>query len=490
MIDPRDAEIAELRRQLAERDAIIAQLMAELAAARAEIAALRAEVVALKERLGKSSKNSSKPPSSDGPGVKARPKKPPSGRKPGGQPGHKRHERELLPLEKVNEIVACIPKQCEDCSTLLHGRDENPHRHQVVELPPVEPVVKEFQLHALGCKQCGHRTVAKLPAGVPTRAFGPTVDAVISVLMGVYRLTKRQVPDLMFDLFGLRMSVGAVIGCQRAASAAVEGAVAEARAYVQEQLVKHADETGWREGVRRSKAWLWTVLTPHVVVFMIHARRNADAAREVLGDWLGVLVSDRHGAYHWWPDCRRQFCWAHLKRDIQAIVERGEDSARVGTAMLEEVARMFSWWHRVRDGTLARSTFRVYMRSVQRRFEALLTEGETVAHGKTSRTCTRLLKHRDALWTFVYIEGVEPTNNGAEQVIRHGVIMRKISYGTHSEEGSRFIERMLTVHATLRRQQRNILDFMEASCRASLGNHPAPSLLPVTTPANPLRQAA
>jgi transposase len=474
--DSRDELIAELRRQLAERDVIIAELRAELAA--------------LKEAFAKSSRNSSKPPSSDGPGAKARPKKAPSGRKPGGQPGHKRHERVLVPPEKVHEVVPCIPKQCDECAGLLHGRDPEPHRHQVFELPPVEPIVTEYQQHKLGCGLCGHRTRGKLPVGVPTRAFGPTVDAVIAVFMGVYRLTKRQVPELMRDIFRLHMSVGAVLGCQESASAAIAEAVEDARSYVKQQPVKHADETGWREGVGRSRAWLWTVVTTHVVVFMIHARRNAEAAKELLGTWRGVLVTDRHGAYNWWPNCRRQFCWAHLKRDIQAIVEREGESGRIGKGMLDEVERMFTWWHRVRDGTLARSSFRVYMRTVQRRFEVLLAEGAKASHPKTSKTCTMLLKRRDALWTFVYFEGVEPTNNGAEQVVRHGVIMRKISYGTHSVAGSRFVERMLTVHATLRRQRRNILDFMRAACTAALRSHPAPSILPIEASVIPLRRVA
>ena len=308
--------------------------------------------------------------------------------------------------------------------------------------------------------------------------------------MGVYRLTKRQVPELMRDFFGLQMSVGAVIGCQESASAAVAVAVDDARSYVKQQPVKHADETGWREGAGRSRAWLWTVVTTHVVVFMIHARRNAEAAKLLLGTWRGILVTDRHGAYHWWPNCRRQFCWAHLTRDIQAIVEREGESGRIGKAMQGEVERMFTWWHRVRDGTLARSTFRVYMRTVQRRFEGLLAEGEQGPHLKTSKTCAMLLKRRDALWTFVYFDGVEPTNNGAEQVVRHGVIMRKISYGTHSQEGSRFVERMLTVHATLRRQRRHILDFMRAAGSAALRHHPAPSLRPIEVPADSLRRAA
>ena len=222
---------------------------------------------------------------------------------------------------------------------------------------------------------------------------------------------------------------------------------------------------------------------------MIHTRRNAEAARALLGDWFGVLVTDRHGAYHGWPNCRRQFCWAHLKRDIQAIVEREGESGRIGKEMLDEVERMFTWWHRVRDGTLARSSFRVYMRTVQKRFERLLAEG-TASHPRTSKTCAMWLLRRHALWTFVYFEGVEPTNNGAEQVVRHGVIMRKISYGTHSAAGSRFVERMLTIHATLRRQHRHILDFMRDSCLAARRNHPGPSILPIEASVSSLRRAA
>ena len=268
-------------------------MIAEL---RRQIAELQAELASLKEAFAKSSRNSSKPPSSDGPRAKARPKKPSSGRKPGGQPGHKRHERVLVPPEKVQEVVPCIPKQGEACAGLLHGQDTEPHRHQVFELPPVEPIVTEYQQHVLDCRLCNHRTMGQLPEGVSTRAFGPTVDAVGAVLRGVYRLTKRQVPEWMRDLFGLQMSVGAVLGCQEAASAAVAQTVEDARSYAKQQPVKHADETGWREGAGRARAWLWTVVTTQVVVFMIHTRRNAEAAKELLGDWFGVLVTDRHGA--------------------------------------------------------------------------------------------------------------------------------------------------------------------------------------------------
>jgi transposase len=218
---------------------------------------------------------------------------------------------------------------------------------------------------------------------------------------------------------------------------------------------------------------------------MVHTRRNADAAKLLLGAVLGVLVTDRHGAYNWWPDRLRQFCWAHLKRQFQTMSERGGDSARIGKALLEEVGRLFHFWHRVRDGTLKRSSFQVYMRALRGRVEALLAEGATISHAKTNKTCRKLLKHTESLWTFARVKGVQPTNNAAEQIIRHGVIMRKLSHGTHCEKGSRFIERILTVHATLRLQKRNVLDFVRQACEAALRGTTPPSLLPVNVAARP-----
>jgi transposase len=476
------ATIAEQAATIAEQAATIAAQAATIAAQAATIAELRemvaglvARVAKLEEQARRSSRNSSQPPSSDGPGAPPARKKGSSGRSPGGQVGHDKHDRPLVPPDKIDKRVVLRPTRCRGCRAVLVGDDSSPRRHQVFELPRVEPIVTEYVLHSRDCA-CGVRTTATLPAGVPTGAFGPSVVAMVATLMGVYRLSKRAVPDLMRDVFGLSISVGAVIGCQKIASRALVVPVEEAKVFVAEAPIKHADETGWREARRR--AWLWTVVTATVTVFMIHTRRNAVAARAILGRAHGVLISDRHGAYNWWPAVRHQFCWAHLIRDFVKIAERRSDSERIGNALLAEAERMFVWWHRVRDGTLARSTFRVYMRLVQRRVESLLDEGAAVPNFKTARTCAKLLKRTDALWTFLYIEGVEPTNNTAERTVRHGVLCRKTSYGTHSEEGSRFIERVLSVHATLRQQRRNVLHFIHDACRAVLDGTPAPSLLP------------
>ena len=466
--DWRDDRIAEQATTIAEQAATIAKLMAR-------IEVLLARVAKLEEQARRSSRNSSQPPSSDGPAAPLARTKLPTGRKPSGQEGHEKHDRPLVPADKVNKRTVLRPTRCRGCNATLSGSDPAPHRHQVFELPRIEPIVEEYELHSLDCS-CGVRTAATLPAGVPTGAFGPSVVAMAATLMGVYRLSKRAVPELMRDVFGLGISLGAVVGCQRIASAALAAPVAEARAFVVDEPVKYADETGWREA--RAPAWLWSVVTTSVTVFMIHRRRTAEAAHAILGSARGVLVTDRHGAYNWWPNARHQFCWAHLIRDFVKIAERGMDSERVGNGLLAETKRMFDWWNRVRDGTLAHATFRVYMRSVQGQVLVLLTEGAAVPHRKTARTCTKLLKRVDALWTFVRIQGVEPTNNIAERAVRHGVLSRKTSYGTHSKEGSRFVERILSVHATLRQQQRNVLHFVQDACRAVLLNTPAPSLLP------------
>jgi transposase len=464
-----EAQVVWLKAQLAERDGILEEQ-------RRQLAIVTARVEASEELSRRSSRNSSQPPSGDGPAVAPRQKKRRTGRRPGAQKGHKKFERAFVPLAEVDKQVVVKAEHCGGCGAKLEGDDPAPRHHQVVELPRVKPLVTDFEIHTLGCARCGVSTTPPLPAGVPTRAFGPSVDATVGVLLGAYRLSKRAVPLLMKDLFGLSLSVGAVIECQRAASTALAEPVAEATAHILHEPVKNADETGWREA--RKRAWLWVAVTSWVTVFMIHGRRSTDAARQLLGDTKGILGTDRHGAYTFWPVTSRQFCWAHLTRDFTAIAERGADSERIGTSLLAEVERMFTWWHRVRGGTLAHSSFRVYMRTVRHRVETLLAEGAGLAHSKTAKTCAKVLSLADALWTFVYHEGVEPTNNAAERALRHAVLWRKQSFGTHCSEGSRFVERILTTHATLRQQKRNVLDFVRDACQAILESRAGPSLLP------------
>src|SRR2546425_4904372 len=275
---------------------------------------------------------------------------------------------------------------------------------------------------------------------------------------------------------------------EQATTAAVAAPVEEARTYVHEQAVAHLDETSWWQGGKR--AWLWVAVTSLVTVFVVRMSRGGEVARELLGEtFAGILVTDRYSAYNWYPVRWRQLCWAHLLRDIEAMIERGGGSQEVGEALKSQVRQMFHWWHRVRDGTLSRSSFRSYMSPVRREVERLLEAGSTCGVPKTEGMCREILKLRQALWTFVHLAGVEPTNNTAERAIRPGVLWRQGSFGTHSAQGSRFVESMMTVVTTLKQQQRNVLDYLTSACEAALCNEPAPSLLP-TSPVPPSTQVA
>ena len=435
-------------------------------------------IAALEERLRKNSTNSSRPPSSDPPSVKRRPPTSPSGKKRGGQPGHRRHARPLVPPEQVRQVIECKPPECRWCRGALAGDDPEPLRHQVAELPPVRPVVDEYRLHRLTCPRCRTSTRAKLPPGVPTGAFGPRLRAILSVLAGAYRRGKRPIRQLASDLLGLSISVGMISRLERRAAAELEAPVEELREHVRRASSAHIDETSWRQG--HDKAWLWAAVAKRATVFTIARSRGADVAKAMLGtDARKVVISDRFKGYAWIK--RRQFCWAHLDRDFQAMIDRGGEPAEVGRRLLGHSERLFDWWHRVRDGTMARSTLRSYVDVMRYAFRSDLRRGLECGCARTAGTCRELLAGETHLWTFVRVEGIEPTNNHAERALRHGVIYRKLSGGTDSEAGSRFVERMLSVVATCRQQGVEVLDYLSRCYQAVLDGRPAPSLLPAAS---------
>ena len=459
-----------------EAQAYIRALEARLSALESMVQALQAQNRALHEQLNQTSRNSSRPPSSDPPSS-PRPKRPRSKRRRGGQPGHPGHTRPLIPVEDVDQIVPLKPEQCQGCQAPLSGDDPAPFRHQVIEIPPIQPVITEYQWHQLVCPACGETTRAPWPAGVPSGTYGPRVHATVALCTGSYRLAKRTTQQVLADLFGVPMSVGSISQSEKTTTAVVAEPVQEARDYIEAQRVAHLDETSWREGSKG--AWLWVAVTSLVTVFLIRMSRGGQVARELLGEsFCGILVTDRYSAYNWYPVRWRQLCWSHLLRDFEAIRGRGGASEEIGNALLEQAHQMFTWWHRVREGTLTRSTFRSYMTPLRREVERLLEAGSQWGVAKTEGTCREILKRREALWTFVQVEGVEPTNNTAERAIRPGVQWRKGSFGTQSKDGSRFVESMMTVVATLKQQKRSVLDFLTAAHEAALHGEPAPSLLP------------
>lgn len=432
-------------------------------------------------RLNQTSRNSSKPPSSDPPGMRPRATKEPTGRKSGGQPGHEGHGRKLKPESEVDHIIEVRPEQCGQCGTLLLGEDAAPERHQVTDLPRLKPIVTEYRRHCLRCVACGSRTQAEWPATLPMGSFGPRVQATVGYLTGRIGASQREVQDIFVTLYQTEVSVGGIGALEQAVSAALAAPVVEAEQYVQRQPVRNADETSWRENGKRR--WLWISVTSLVSIFRLLQTRGAAGAKALRGDVVwGIIGTDHYAGYHWIAPCQRQLCWAHLKREFVAWSEQAGETARIGLALLAVERQLFVLWYRVRDGTLAWADFQVAMQPLITQVQTLLQEGVASAEAKARGTCRNLLRREAALWTFVWEPGVEPTNNSAERPLRRAVLWRRRSFGTQSEAGSQFVERILTAVTTLRQQHRDVLDYLTAACSAAISKEPAPSLLPLTPP--------
>jgi transposase len=450
-------------------------------AVRVLVTELGQRLARLGAQLNQTSQNSSKPPSSDPPHARPRRSKEPSGRKTGGQPGHTGHHRQLKPEREVDQIIDVRPERCGQCGTLLLGEDTEPERHQVTDFPRITPVVTEYRRHCVWCVACGARTQAAWPAPMPEGSFGPRVQATVGYLTGRIGASHREVQEILATLCQTEVSVGSITALEQAVSIALATPVDEAVKYVQRQPVRNADETSWREKTKR--LWVWISGTPLVTIFRLLKTRGAAGAKELLGeDVWGTIGTDHYAAYHWIDARQRQLCWAHLKREFVAWSQRAGETARIGLALLAVEKQLFTTWYRVRDGTLTWAEFQVAMLPLMTRVHTLLEEGAAGADAKVQGTCRNLLKREAALWTFVWELGVEPTNNGAERPLRRAVLWRRRSFGTQSEAGSQFVERILTAVTTLRQQRRDVLDYLTDVCATAICKKPTPSLLPLTPP--------
>jgi transposase len=457
-----------------------AAIAAAFLAMRQRVDELETRVGDLEARLKLNSTNSSKPPSSDPIGMKRKPPAPPSRKKRGGQLGHRKARRLLVPSEKVRATFECRPTACRRCGQGLAGDDPEPLIHQVAELPRIEPIVDEYRLHRLTCPACRATTCGALPEGVPTGCFGPYLQAVLAMFAGAYRLSKRQIQQMAADLFTLSISTGMISKLERRSAAVLEAPYNELAIAVHHAAVTNIDETSWRQRLR--KVWLWAVVTPLFTVFTIAKHRSGDVAKALLGSEDGQVVgSDRFSAYDWILARWRQICWAHLRRDFQAMIDRGGDGEAIGRRLLSLSNRLFRHWHRVRDGTLEWSPFQERMSRLRREVKQALQDGSRCACATTAATCFEILKVEEGLWTFARVQGVEPTNNAVERALRHAVLWRRISGGTDSADGSRFVERMLTVVATCRQQGRHVLAYLTSCFEAECRGQALPSLLPAVT---------
>jgi transposase len=457
-----------IARQPPEAQAIIRLLLARIAQQDRRIAELEA-------RLNKTPQNSSLPPSSQHPHAKPAPPREPSGKRRGGQPGHPKHERALIPTEECSEVVTLKPAACRRCRDRLAGNDAEPRRHQVWEVPEIRPLVTEYQLHRLLCSTCGITTCAELPAGVPTSQAGPQLVALVALLMGCFRQSKRRVALFLEQVLQQPCSPGWVVKLQNQATAALRPPYEELVGQLPTEDTLAIDESPTKED--RVKAWLWTCVAAPFTVFALRTTRAATVLRELLGEQFhGAVMCDRAKMY--WSLPRLQWCWAHLKRDFQALIDSDDPQAqRLGRDLMRPTRELFRHWSRYRDGTITRAGLKRLMHPIRHDVESLLLRGLYSGNLRLSGMCQELYDHRKWLWTFLDVDGVEPTNNASERSLRHAVIWRKLSFGTQSAAGSRFVETILTVVETCRQQSRSVFAFVAEAVQAHFARQPSPSLL-------------
>jgi transposase len=434
---------------------------------------LERRVDELERRLGMTPQNSSLPPSSQHPHAKPAPKPKPSGKKTGGQPGHKKYQRALVPPERVDHTEVLKPDRCRRCGQRLRGSDPDPLRHQVWELPVIRPIITEYQRHRLMCA-CGTSTCAELPPDVPTGQSGPRLVALVTLLMAHFRQSKRRVSLFCESVLNIPCSPGLVVKLQDIGAQAVAPCYNELAVALPQSEAVNVDETGTKQGPH--KGWIWVAVTATYTLFKIRLTRSAQVVRELLGEtFSGAITTDRYGGYNEYE--RRQVCWAHLLRDFQALIDAGGAGKRIGVRLMEVAQELFRHWHRVRDGTITRRTMRRNIRRLQYPLWEALEDGQRCRHAPTSALCGDLFDRFDQLWLFLEHPGVEPTNNAAERALRHAVIWRKLSFGTKSDGGSRFVERLLSVIETCRQQDRAVLPFVTQAVERHFAHRRAPSLL-------------
>jgi transposase len=462
-----------------KRDARIAQLETRLAELEAKVREQAHLILDLARKL-----QDKDLPKADAPPQPDESAKPPprtaSQRKPGAQPGHPPHLKQWLPPERVTQIKTFVPSHCQHCQQPLPAtrqpHDPQPTRFQVAELPELKAAVIEYQGHARTCPCCGEVTRATVPADIRAHSVGPGLAALMSFLVGNCGLSKRRVEEVVEAVFEVPVAVGTVAKLEQEMSAALEPAHQQALAAVQAAAVKHLDETGWKKAGH--KRWLWVAATATIVVFLIHRLRNAAVVMQLLGQTLrGILCSDRWRAYDCVPLLQRQVCWAHLKRNFDKLVQRGGRAKELGDECLAIKDRVFELWHLFRGGGLTRRQLDDRMAPVALELLAVLQRGERSRDGTTARFCRRVLEVYPALWTFVVVDGVEPTNNHAERVQRLAVLYRKNCFGCHSDLGCRFVERLLTVVQTLRLQKRPVLKYLKDTLIAHRSCTAPPSLV-------------
>ncbi|MFI5367367.1 MAG: IS66 family transposase, partial [Candidatus Binatia bacterium] len=458
-------EVERLRRELAERDRQLAEHVKRIKDLERQLA-LRQQ----------NSTTTSKPPSSDGLAGKQRirGRRQKSRRKRGGQPGHSGHWRLLVPVDRVNAMVDVQPTRCHQCAHTLHPRDERgePRRHQVTELPPIEAHITEYRCHRRVCPACGATTLAPVPDEVVGQ-FGPQLTALIAYLTVVCRMPRLVVQRFLDGALQIPISLGSTQAAWEEASAAVAAPYAALEAALPREPVLNADETGHR--TNGDKRWLWAFVAHTFVVYRIAVSRGSDVLKAVLGEtFAGVLGSDRLPSYLKYVVGQRQLCWAHLTRNLLSALDVATtpSAKRFCREALVLQRRLFRLWHRFRGDPAARGAPLTRQQLIAKALpieKAFFRLGEKyldAASADVRNLANALFVHNQHFFTFVYEQGVEPTNNASERALRTAVQWRKIMFGTRSDEGERAVERLLTVARTCQMQELNALVYLTAAIAA------------------------
>jgi transposase len=451
---------------------------------------LQKRVEKLEEALARkstNSSNSSKPPSSDDftkPPGKRKSREGEPKRKPGGQKGHKGVTRDLIPEDQVTTIEKFYPRKCKRCGEAfpeippMDILDPEPRRHQQFEIPPKSLLIYEYQRHGCRCA-CGTTTWGELPPEA-VDGFGPRLTASLSYLTGCHRVSRRGNHEIAETVLGLPISPSSVCGVLDEASEAVADTYEELACALPDLPVVNGDETSWPVGTKLQ--WLWIFVAHSFVVFKI-GPRNSKTVQDMLGDpFSGILCCDRFSAYLKAHKGDFQFCWAHLIRNfkgLQATCSK-EDAQSLSNWMLIETKRLFEIWHRFRGGDITRPELIKLSVPIRARMVSCLKE---YSASETAKVCTfakNLLACWDGLFTFLYYDGVEPTNNSAERGVRPAVMWRRICQGNKTLKGATITERLLTVTQTCRMQGIDPIEFLTQAILAHRKGLPAPSLLPQT----------
>jgi transposase len=345
-----------------------------------------------------------------------------------------------------------------------------------VDLPPISVLTIEHRPHRLRCPACATRTTAALPAEVAGTVFGPRLRAAIVTLTARNRISRRGLAELAGERFGARVSTGSVDAiCQHASAALADGHDA-LRGWVLAQDAVHVDETGWRTG-GDSRA-LWGMTTASASIFQIAEHCNREQFDELVGDYQGIIISDRWAGYEHLDPERRQVCWSHLQRDFRRHSEGLAEQKTFGQTGLELTGQVFTAWRAYQHAHHDRDRLAGEITPIQTELQTLLEHaGRNSKRTRLHRVfANKLLKIWPALWTFVTIDGVEPTNNPAERALRSPVIHRKLSHGTRSDDGERFAERALSAAATCRQRRRSLFEFLTDLITAHTRGDPLPAL--------------